>query len=78
MRDTTMLQADWNVYHFAVGGFAAGAAYAFLMCQLVGLVALASLSVVFLSMVLGGLLGASIAGGVAAARNYFLNHLPSR
>lgn len=78
MREITMLQTDWNTYHFAVTGFVAGAAYAFLICDLVGLAALPSLSVLFLAMVMGGFLGAMVAGGVAAARNYFIHQLPSR
>jgi hypothetical protein len=41
----------------------------------VGFVALPSLSVLFLAIVGGGLGGAAIAGGIAAARNFFTSHL---
>jgi len=70
MRDVTMQQTEWNTHHFAVGGCISGGAYVFLICNLLGLLALATLSTVFISVVAGGLLGAGIAGGVAAARNY--------
>ena len=77
MRDV-MLQTEWNTHHFAVGGCIAGAAYAFLICDLVGLLSLASMSAVFIGVVVGGLAGALIAGGVAAMRNYFTNTVATR
>jgi hypothetical protein len=77
MRQSHSLQDQWNTYHFSVGGCIAGAIYAFLMCELLGLVAIATLSLVFSGIIVGGVLGAAIAGGVAAARNYFTDHLIS-
>jgi hypothetical protein len=74
MRDVTMQETNWNTHHFAVGGAFAGGAYVFLICNLLGLIALATLSTVFISVVGGSLLGAGIAGGVAAARNCLAAH----
>ena len=64
------LYGHWNSRIFAIVGAIVGAGYGYFVAEVIGLVSFANFSLLVLTLLFSGLMGAILVGGVAATRNY--------